>query len=123
MAEGALSRLKILDLTWVRAGPACVRQFADHSAEVIKIETPGVGDGGLGGPRHGLDFQNLHRNKRCLTLDLKALAGWISLSNSWACRRAGGKLPARPEGPPRHRLCRDAVGQPASGLRQHFRFR
>ncbi len=70
----ALSRFRIIDLTRVRAGPTCVRQFADFGAKVIKIESPG-GDGGLGGARLGPDFQNLHRNKRCITLDLKAPEG------------------------------------------------
>ncbi len=74
MTEGALSRFKIIDLTRVRAGPTCVRQFADHGAQVIKVESPAA-DGGLGGPRLGPDFQNLHRNKRCMTLDLKAPQG------------------------------------------------
>jgi len=74
MATGALARFKIIDLTRVRAGPTCVRQFADHGAKVIKIEGP-KGDGGMGGPRHGPDFQNLHRNKRCMTLDLKSPLG------------------------------------------------
>jgi crotonobetainyl-CoA:carnitine CoA-transferase CaiB-like acyl-CoA transferase len=70
---GPLSRFKVLDLTRVRAGPTCVRQLADWGAQVIKIEAPASlgGDEGLGGPRHGPDFQNLHRNKRSLTLDLK----------------------------------------------------
>jgi len=72
---GALSRFKILDLTRVRAGPTCVRQFADHGAQVIKIEAPGGADGGIGGPRLGPDFQNLHRNKCCITLDLKSPKG------------------------------------------------
>jgi len=75
---GALSRFTILDLTRVRAGPTCVRQFADWGAKVIKIEMPEGSDGGgepLGGPRHGPDFQNLHRNKRSLTLDLKKPEG------------------------------------------------
>ena len=71
MGNGALSRFKVLDLTRVRAGPTCVRQFADFGADVVKVETPGAGDGGMGGPRLGSDFQNLHRNKRCITLDLK----------------------------------------------------
>ena len=75
MADGALSRFKVLDLTRVRAGPTCVRQFADHGAQVIKVEAAGVGDGGMGGPRLGSDFQNLHRNKRCITLDLKSSRG------------------------------------------------
>ncbi len=75
MADGALSRFKVLDLTRVRAGPTCVRQFADHGAQVVKIEAPGADDGGMGGPRLGPDFQNLHRNKRCITLDLKSPQG------------------------------------------------
>ncbi len=74
MAGGALSRFKIIDLTRVRAGPTCVRQFADFGAAVIKVEGA-AGDAGMGGPRHGPDFQNLHRNKRSLTLDLKSPAG------------------------------------------------
>jgi crotonobetainyl-CoA:carnitine CoA-transferase CaiB-like acyl-CoA transferase len=74
LAEGALSRFKILDLTRVRAGPTCVRQFADHGAQVIKVEATGT-DSGMGGPRLGPDFQNLHRNKRCITLDLKSPKG------------------------------------------------
>ncbi len=75
MTKGALSRFKVLDLTRVRAGPTCVRQFADFGAQVVKVEAPGAGDGGMGGPRLGSDFQNLHRNKRCITLDLKHPSG------------------------------------------------
>ncbi len=75
MHGGALSRFKILDLTRVRAGPACVRQFADFGAEVIKVEAPRAADNGMGGPRLGPDFQNLHRNKRSITLDLKSSKG------------------------------------------------
>jgi crotonobetainyl-CoA:carnitine CoA-transferase CaiB-like acyl-CoA transferase len=70
-----LSRFTVLDLTRVRAGPTAVRQLADWGAEVIKIEAPPSPGEGLGGPRHGPDFQNLHRNKRSLTLDLKAPEG------------------------------------------------
>jgi crotonobetainyl-CoA:carnitine CoA-transferase CaiB-like acyl-CoA transferase len=69
-ASQALARFKVLDLTRVRAGPTCVRQLADWGADVIKIEMPDD-DGGMGGPRDGPDFQNLHRNKRSMTLDLK----------------------------------------------------
>jgi crotonobetainyl-CoA:carnitine CoA-transferase CaiB-like acyl-CoA transferase len=72
-ASPALSKLRILDLTRVRAGPTCVRQFADFGADVIKIENTVPED--LGGPREGPDFQNLHRNKRSLTLDLKSPKG------------------------------------------------
>ncbi len=74
MSQLPLSRFKVIDLTRVRAGPTAVRQLADWGADVIKIEAP-QGDGGLGGARHGPDFQNLHRNKRSLTLDLKQRAG------------------------------------------------
>jgi len=81
MAQGALSRFKILDLTRVRAGPACVRQFADFGAQVIKVEAPGSADQGMGGPRLGPDFQNLHRNKRSITLDLKTEQGKAILMN------------------------------------------
>jgi formyl-CoA transferase len=70
-----LRRFKVLDLTRVRAGPTAVRQLADWGAEVIKIEAPPTPGEGLGGPRHGPDFQNLHRNKRSLTLDLKSAEG------------------------------------------------
>ncbi len=72
-ASPALSRLRILDLTRVRAGPTCVKQFADFGADVIKIENTEPED--MGGARDGPDFQNLHRNKRSLTLNLKAPEG------------------------------------------------
>src|SRR3954464_12502450 len=72
-ASAALARFRVLDLSRVRAGPTCVRQFADFGADVIKIETPpGVDPNeGMGGPRDGPDMQNLHRNKRSMTLNLK----------------------------------------------------
>lgn len=71
-----LSRFKVLDLTRVRAGPTAVRQLADWGADVIKIEMPkNDDDGGFTGVRHAADFQNLHRNKRSMTLDLKSAAG------------------------------------------------
>jgi crotonobetainyl-CoA:carnitine CoA-transferase CaiB-like acyl-CoA transferase len=72
-ASPALSKLRILDLTRVRAGPTCVRQFADFGADVVKIENTIPED--LGGARDAADFQNLHRNKRSLTLNLKAPEG------------------------------------------------
>src|SRR6478672_7371713 len=73
-ASRALERFTVLDLTRVRSGPTCVRQLADWGANVIKIELPPEPGGGepLGGPREGSDFQNLHRNKRSMTLNLKA---------------------------------------------------
>jgi crotonobetainyl-CoA:carnitine CoA-transferase CaiB-like acyl-CoA transferase len=66
-----LSRFRVLDLTRVRSGPTCVRQLADWGADVIKLEAPPDGKEGLGGERDGFDFQNLHRNKRSITLNLK----------------------------------------------------
>lgn len=76
-ASQALARFKVLDLTRVRSGPTCVRQLADWGADVIKIEMPEGLDAGdpMGGPRQGPDFQNLHRNKRGMTLNLKAPEG------------------------------------------------
>jgi crotonobetainyl-CoA:carnitine CoA-transferase CaiB-like acyl-CoA transferase len=72
-ASSALKRFRILDLSRVRAGPSCVRQFSDFGADVIKIESPPGTDPNenMGGPRHGPDMQNLHRNKRAMTLNLK----------------------------------------------------
>jgi formyl-CoA transferase len=76
-ASSAFRHLRILDLSRVRAGPTCVRQFADFGADVIKIESPpGVDPNeGMGGARSGSDFQNLHRNKRAITLNLKLAEG------------------------------------------------
>ena len=72
-----LSRYTVLDLTRARSGPTAVRQLADWGANVIKIEEPGEqdGDGGPFDRRHGSDFQNLHRNKRSITLNLKSPDG------------------------------------------------
>lgn len=75
--SGPLSRFRVLDLTRVRAGPTAVRQLADWGADVIKIEAPRTAhvDDGLGGSRNSSDFQNLHRNKRAMTLNLKTPEG------------------------------------------------
>jgi formyl-CoA transferase len=64
-------------LTRVRAGPTAARQLADWGANVIKVELPEHQEpaDAMGGPRHGPDFQNLHRNKRAITLDLKSADG------------------------------------------------
>jgi len=71
-----LDDLRVLDLTVARAGPTCVRQFADWGADVIRVEPPpDPADPGLTGSRHGCDFQHLHRNKRSLSLNLKAPGG------------------------------------------------
>ena len=73
--KGALCSYKVLDLTRARAGPTAARQLADFGADVIKIEEPGDKLYGDMGTRHGPDFQNLHRNKRSLTLNLKKPEG------------------------------------------------
>ena len=69
-----LGDIRVIDLTIARAGPTCVRQLADWGADVIRVEPPDARDG-LTGDRHGSDFQQLHRNKRSLTLNLKSAAG------------------------------------------------
>ena len=76
-ASTALDHIKVLDLTRVRSGPTCVRQLADWGADVIKVELPESiePDGTLGAKRHTADFQNLQRNKRSLTLNLKEEEG------------------------------------------------
>lgn len=73
----ALENLRVLDLSRVRAGPTCARIFADFGADVLKIESPpGVDPNeNMSGARHGYDMQNLHRNKRSLTLNLKKESG------------------------------------------------
>ena len=75
----ALESVTVLDLTRVRAGPTCVRQLADWGANVIKVEmreedvsASTQSDFSL---RHDPDFQNLHRNKRGIALDLKTPGG------------------------------------------------
>ena len=69
-----LAGIVVLDLTLVRAGPTCVRHLSDWGAEVIRIEPPGTTEV-FGGSRDAPDFQNLHRNKRTMQLDLKSPAG------------------------------------------------
>jgi crotonobetainyl-CoA:carnitine CoA-transferase CaiB-like acyl-CoA transferase len=70
-----LNGLKVLDLTLARAGPTAVRHLADWGADVIKIEPPATDGEEITGNRHGFDFQNLHRNKRAMTLNLKTPEG------------------------------------------------
>ncbi len=70
-----LAGITVLDLTLARAGPTCVRHLADWGANVIRIEPPAIADADMTGNRHGFDFQNLHRNKRAIALNLKEPAG------------------------------------------------
>ncbi len=75
MTNLPLDGYRVIDLTAHRAGPTAVRQLADWGADVIKIEAPGEHTDATGSRRDGPDFQNLHRNKRSLTLDLKSPEG------------------------------------------------
>lgn len=70
-----LSDIRVIDLTVARAGPTAVRQLADWGADVIRVEAPGSDSDRIETSRHGPDFQNLHRNKRCITLNLKKPEG------------------------------------------------
>jgi len=70
-----LNGLTVLDLTLARAGPTCVRHLADWGANVIRIEPPPADGEDIAGNRNGFDFQNLHRNKRAMRLNLKDPAG------------------------------------------------
>ncbi len=76
-ASSVLQDVRVLDLTRVRSGPTAVRQLADWGADVIRIEQPVAleADGALGAARDTSDFQNLQRNKRSLTLNLKSPEG------------------------------------------------
>ena len=68
-----LKGVRVLDLTLARAGPTCVRHLADWGADVIAVQPPDGGREILA--RDGADYQNLHRNKRFISLDLKSEAG------------------------------------------------
>jgi crotonobetainyl-CoA:carnitine CoA-transferase CaiB-like acyl-CoA transferase len=73
-AEKPLAGIVVLDLTLARAGPTCVRHLADWGADVIQIQQPAAGDD-IVGARDGFDYQNLHRNKRAISLNLKSPEG------------------------------------------------
>src|SRR3954469_5506765 len=74
-AKLPLAGLVVLDLTLARAGPTAVRHLADWGADVIRIEPPETGGEEISGDRDGPDFQNLHRNKRMVQLNLKSPEG------------------------------------------------
>jgi len=78
-ADLPLSRVVVLDLTRARAGPTCVRHLADWGADVIRVEEPVSSGEDVVGRRHGPDFQNLHRNKRMIRLDLKSGQGYAAM--------------------------------------------
>ena len=120
-----LSRYTVLDLTRARAGPTCVRQLVDWGATAIKIEMPGGRSGdGMGGNRHGFDFQNLHRNKKAMTLNLRDPEG-VTVFKELAKKADIVVENYRPDVKRRlgHRLRGSEVDQPAADLRQHLRLR
>ena len=76
---GALSDIKVLDLTRVLAGPYATMLLADLGAEIIKIEQPEKGDDSraFGPYKNGESayFMSINRNKESITLNLKAPEG------------------------------------------------
>ena len=84
---GALSHLRVLDLTRVLAGPWCAQNLADFGADVIKVERPGAGDDTrTWGPpwlkdEAGQDtaeaayYLAANRNKRSITVDISTPEG------------------------------------------------
>src|SRR5262245_40818949 len=78
--NGPLAGIRVLDLTRVLAGPYCTMFLGDLGAEVVKVEQPGVGDDtrGWGPPFAGGEsayFLSVNRNKKSITVDLKAAEG------------------------------------------------
>ncbi len=129
-----LSGIRIVDLTRILAGPFCTMILGDMGAEVIKVETPGVGDPlrGQGVIKDGLSwyFAAFNRNKRSLSLNLREPVG----GRNRRVARGKGSVAARPSpqpSPPRgareflpkrraagrqcHRLTSCAVQYQASG--------
>jgi crotonobetainyl-CoA:carnitine CoA-transferase CaiB-like acyl-CoA transferase len=78
-AEQPLKGVRILDLTRVLAGPYCAMLLGDMGAEVIKVEEPGKGDDTRGWPPfaggESTYFMSVNRNKKSITLNLKAPEG------------------------------------------------
>ena len=119
-----LNGFLVLDLTAHRAGPTAVRQLADWGADVIKIEPPGEQVDATGSRRDGPDFQNLHRNKRSMTLNLKTQGRAGDLFQARPARRRHRReLQIRRKAPARHRLRGGEKDQPAHCIWQHLRLR
>jgi formyl-CoA transferase len=71
--SGALSDIKVIDVTAARAGPACVRVLADLGAEVIQVVRPA--SDGIDASFTSADRENLHRNKRSVAINLQTDEG------------------------------------------------
>ena len=78
-AKLPLTGLRVIDLTLARAGPTCVRHLADWGADVIRVLPPESARQDLTGHRRSSDYQNLHRNKRAVVIDLKSEVGHRAL--------------------------------------------
>ncbi len=83
---GALDGIKILDFTQMMLGPLCTQTLADMGADVLKIERPGKGEWMRSMPMIGelvggdsAAFHSFNRNKRSVTVDLKAPEGRAAL--------------------------------------------
>ena len=85
--RGALSGIKVLDLSRVLAGPLCCQMLADHGADVIKIEPPAGDETRLLGPPFTPNgdaayFTAVNRGKRAITLDLSSDEGRAALERN-----------------------------------------
>ncbi len=122
MATLPFTDLLLLDLTRHRAGPVASRFFADWGAQVIRVEAPWDPSDTMGGKREGSDYQNLHRNKRSLSLNLKSDEG-KSIFRKLAARADIVLESFRPA--VKYRLGVDyefpEASQSAHHLRKHFR--
>ena len=88
--SGALSGIRVLDLTRALAGPYCTMFLGDMGAEIAKVEQPGVGDDsrGWGPPFIGAEsayFLAINRNKKSIAIDMKSAKG-IELVRRLACK-------------------------------------
>src|SRR5690554_4097201 len=75
-----LKGIKVLDMSRAIAGPLCSQILADLGADVIKVESPGLGDETRGWPpfqaeKMGAVFLSVNRNKRSIVIDLKSPEG------------------------------------------------
>jgi crotonobetainyl-CoA:carnitine CoA-transferase CaiB-like acyl-CoA transferase len=111
-----LADVKILDFTWVMAGPAATRVLADYGATVVRIEsthrldtgrTIGPFHDGQPGVEHSGFFQNLNAGKLGLTLDLSQEAGrevardlvrWADVVTDYHGRQHGSSVPGQHSG-------------------------
>src|SRR4051812_41598902 len=75
VTSGPLGDIRVIDVSVARAGPMCVRQLADWGADVVRVDAPRKGGSSFDDNRYTSDFQNLHRNKRSIVIDLKSAEG------------------------------------------------